>query len=511
MSNSVYPQVGSTPSGATSERPSNPKIGDTYYNGTVGLFQIYTANGWLPINASAGIPLNTAAADVGTSRAYNNGAATVSFSQPTNGGLPSQFTAVSTPGSLSATGSSSPITVTGLLSNTSYTFGVSASNDLGTSAYSIASSAITVTTVPQAPQSFSGTASNFGAVTLNWTLGANGGKALTKQNVTASPGGATVELSGSATTTTFTGLTGGTLYTFTINATNANGVSANTTTTVTPFSELPAEALIIAGGGSGMSGGGHDAGSAGGAGGYRSFASLGLPSTFTVTVGAGGAAVNNNQGNKGSDSRIASTYATGGGLGGFADAASIKAGGSGGGGLRANPGPGNQGNYTPVEGYAGSAGWSPDSWGGNYRGSGGGGASQVPQSPGHDGGAGLASSITGTSITRAGGGGGGSGWDTGNVPGAGGAGGGGQGTFATNAGPGATNTGSGGGGVGVTFSNQATRNSGAGGSGLCVIAYPTSYPAMTTVGAGLTYTVDTSSRPGFRIYTFTAGTGTVTF
>ncbi len=511
MSNSIYPGVNPTPGGSTSERPSNPKIGDTYYNGTVGLFQIYTANGWLPINASAGIPLNCSAVDVGTSRPYNNGAATVSFDQAANGGFPSQFTALSTPGSLSATGSSSPIVVEGLSSNTSYTFGAAASNDLGTSAYSIASSAITVTTVPQAPQSFAGTASNFGAVTLTWTLGATGGKALTKQNVTASPGGATVELNGSATTTTFTGLTGGTSYTFTINATNLNGVSSNATTTVTPFSELPAEALIIAGGGSGMSGGGHDAGSAGGAGGYRSFASLGLPSSFTVTVGAGGAAVNNNQGNKGSDSRIADTYATGGGRGGFADAASNKAGGSGGGGLRANGGTGNQGGYNPVEGYNGSAGWSPDSWGGNYRGSGGGGASGEPPSPGHDGGPGRASSITGTSITRAGGGGGGSGWDTGNVPGAGGAGGGGQGTYATNAGAGTPNTGSGGGGVGVTFSNQATRNSGAGGSGLCVIAYPTSYPAIASIGGGLTYSVDTSSRPGYRIYTFTAGTGTVSF
>ena len=511
MSNSVYPEVSSTPSGTTAARNASPVIGDTYYNGTLGLFQIYTANGWLPINASAGIPLNTSAADVGTSRAYNNGAATVSFDQATNGGFPSQFTALSTPGSLSATGSSSPITVTGLLSNTSYTFGAAASNDLGTSAYSISSSAITATTVPQAPQSFSGTASNFGAVTLNWTIGATGGKALSKQDVTASPGGATVELSGSATTTTFTGLTGGTEYTFTINATNANGVSANATTTVTPFSELPAEALIIAGGGSGMSGNGHDAGSAGGAGGYRSFASLALPSSFTVTVGAGGAAVNNAQGNKGSNSRIASTYATGGGRGGYADAASNKTGGSGGGGLRANPGLGNEGNYSPVEGYAGSAGWAPDSWGGNYRGSGGGGASQIPPSPGHDGGAGLASSITGTSITRAGGGGGGSGWDTGNVPGAGGAGGGVQGTYATNAGPGSTNTGSGGGGVGVTFSNQATRNSGAGGSGLCVIAYPTSYPAITSIDAGLTYSVSTVARAGYRVYTFTAGTGTVSF
>lgn len=32
----------------------------------------------------------------------------------------------------------------------------------------------------------------------------------------------------------------------------------------------------------------------------------------------------------------------------------------------------------------------------------------------------------------------------------------------------------------------------------------------TTIGAGLTYTVSTVSRPGYRVYTFTAGTGTIT-
>jgi hypothetical protein len=30
------------------------------------------------------------------------------------------------------------------------------------------------------------------------------------------------------------------------------------------------------------------------------------------------------------------------------------------------------------------------------------------------------------------------------------------------------------------------------------------------VGAGLTFTLDTSSRTGFNVYSFTAGTGTVT-
>jgi hypothetical protein len=51
---------------------------------------------------------------------------------------------------------------------------------------------------------------------------------------------------------------------------------------------------------------------------------------------------------------------------------------------------------------------------------------------------------------------------------------------------------------------------GNGGSGIVLIAYPDGYDAFTTIGGGLTYTVDTTSRSGYRVYSFTAGTGTVT-
>jgi hypothetical protein len=43
-----------------------------------------------------------------------------------------------------------------------------------------------------------------------------------------------------------------------------------------------------------------------------------------------------------------------------------------------------------------------------------------------------------------------------------------------------------------------------------ILAYPSSFPAITTIPGGLTYTVSTVSRPGYRVYTFTAGTGSIT-
>jgi hypothetical protein len=73
---------------------------------------------------------------------------------------------------------------------------------------------------------------------------------------------------------------------------------------------------------------------------------------------------------------------------------------------------------------------------------------------------------------------------------------------------GGTNTGGGGGGGwndGTSFSAGA-----AGGSGVVILAYPSSFPAIATIPGSLTHTVSTVSRAGYRVYTFTAGTGSIT-
>jgi hypothetical protein len=41
-----------------------------------------------------------------------------------------------------------------------------------------------------------------------------------------------------------------------------------------------------------------------------------------------------------------------------------------------------------------------------------------------------------------------------------------------------------------------------------IIAYPNTFPALTSIGGTLTYTQPT--RAGYRVYQFTGGTGTVT-
>jgi hypothetical protein len=126
-----------------------------------------------------------------------------------------------------------------------------------------------------------------------------------------------------------------------------------------------------------------------------------------------------------------------------------------------------------------------------------------------NGGNGSADSITGVSVTRAGGGGGATynttGGGTGGTGGGGGGGARGQGTS------GSANTGGGGGGANGTqltppFPYYAGGN---GGSGIVILAYTSSVRAIDFIDAGLTYTVDTTTRSGYRVYSFTAGTGRI--
>ena len=179
------------------------------------------------------------ATDVGTSRAYNNGAATVAFTAAGTGPAATSYTAVSTPGSFTATGSSSPLTVTGLQSSTSYTFVVYATNAAGNSANSSASNSITATTVPQAPTIGTATATGQTTATLTYTANATGG--LT--NTFSVNGGG----SGSgASPISITGLAAGTSYSFSVTATNSNGTATSgTSNTIT--TSFAAGGFVVAG------------------------------------------------------------------------------------------------------------------------------------------------------------------------------------------------------------------------------------------------------------------------
>jgi hypothetical protein len=210
--------------GNTANRPQNPVLGLLYYNAELGYFESYTSNGWFPIAVAPGIPSSVVATNQGSARTYNNGQTSVAFTPNTSGGAANSFIVRPTPTTSPATftGSSSPITITNLVSNTQYTYTVIAASTYGNSSESTSSTGVVATTVPQAPTIGAVTSGNTLA-TVAYTAGATGGSSVTSYTATSSPGGLTGTGSSPI---TVSGLTNGTAYTFTVTATNANGTSA---------------------------------------------------------------------------------------------------------------------------------------------------------------------------------------------------------------------------------------------------------------------------------------------
>jgi hypothetical protein len=230
------------------------------------------------------------------------------------------------------------------------------------------------------------------------------------------------------------------------------------------------EYLVIGGGGGGGRGSGGPGG--GGAGGYLegTIASLSIGDQ-TITVGAGGAGASSGSdgGANGGDSSIGSlVIADGGGYGAGRTVGYGGAGGSGGGAADyLNPSTANPsgGTATSGQGYNGGNGVYSGATFGGGGGGGAGAAGANGSTVGGVGGAGKASSITGTSVTRAGGGGG---TGTGGASTSGGSGGGGASAVLNDTNPGsngAANTGSGGGGGTLNAAG------GSGGSGVVIIRY----------------------------------------
>ena len=107
-------------------------------------------------------------APTSVSAAAGQGQATVSFTAPaSNGGAAiTSYTVISSPGNFSVSGAGSPLTVTGLTNGTAYTFTVTATNSVGTSSASTASSSVTpivprITTEPTAQNVTAGEVATF--------------------------------------------------------------------------------------------------------------------------------------------------------------------------------------------------------------------------------------------------------------------------------------------------------------------------------------------------------------
>lgn len=157
--------------------------------------------------------------------------ATVAFLAPaSNGGSPIlDYEVTRSPGGQTTTGTTSPITVTGLTNGTAYTFTVKARNAVGLSLPSAASNAVTpvaagsggTATVPGAPGSVSAVGGNTTATVSFAPPASNGGAAISSYKVTSNPD--VIMATGTSSPITVQGLTNGTSYTFVVSATNLVG------------------------------------------------------------------------------------------------------------------------------------------------------------------------------------------------------------------------------------------------------------------------------------------------
>jgi uncharacterized repeat protein (TIGR02543 family) len=182
-----------------------------------------TASTSAAINAAPSAPRNVTATSA-------NGSAVVSWDAPLDerGSAVTGYTITAytagnvAAGTCTATAPTETCTVSGLSNGVAYTFKATATNGIGTSAQSTASSAVTPSTVPNAPTGVVASAGDASA-SVSFSAPTNtGGSAITGYVVTASDG---TTASGTTSPIRITGLSNDTAYTFTVKAVNANGDS----------------------------------------------------------------------------------------------------------------------------------------------------------------------------------------------------------------------------------------------------------------------------------------------
>ena len=179
--------------------------------------------------------------DSGSGRAFDNGATFLTFT-PTifDGKLPIidyliTATAEDNVAITQTVSNLNSFVFTGLRSGVKYRYKIRARNSVSDSADSSEVGPDTATTVPGRPTSLTAiNLSNGGGITLNWVAPSNAGKAITSYTITPTIG-APIVTNSTSTTYAFSGVVG-TVYNFTVAATNENGTGEASTAsgTVTP-------------------------------------------------------------------------------------------------------------------------------------------------------------------------------------------------------------------------------------------------------------------------------------
>ena len=235
-------------------------------NGVSYIFRVAAVNavgtsGW-SVSSSGVTPRTLPTAPTSLAGVYGNASAALSWSAPADDGGASissyaiQFSsnAGTTWTSFTNTASANTaVTVTGLTNGTTYVFRVAAINSVGTGAWSATSTSVVPRTAPGAPTAVAGTYGNT-QVGLTWAAPAsNGGSGITDYVIEYSSDSGTTwtafsDSESTAVTTTVTGLTNGTLYSFRVAAVNdaGRGVWSSASSGVTPRT-TPGAATAVTG------------------------------------------------------------------------------------------------------------------------------------------------------------------------------------------------------------------------------------------------------------------------
>ena len=506
------------PSGLNAGRPANPAYGQLYSNGETNRLELYTqASGWQNIvQETPGV-----ASITGTYlESANSGTITIAGTNFVSGAIASAIGTNGVEVIASSTTYNSLVQLTAVftgLSNANEPYNIKVTNP--SNLFGLLPNALYVNASP-VWQTASGSLGTFiEQVSISVSAIATDETAITYALASGStlPSGISLNSSTGVISGTLPNISSNTTYNFTINASDGTNSIVPRSFSITANAYADVQYVIVAGGGGGAGGQpGLGVGGGGGAGGYRSsvigentggglsaetlFSAI--PGTaYTVTVGNGGSgASGGNLPSNGENSIFGSIVALGGGFGGRPSADTPRTVGSGGSGGGVGQSGTGTGTGTSGQGYNGG---SPN--GVNSAGGGGGAGAQGLDGASGTGGVGVASSITGSSIFRAGGGGGGRHIAQGGTASGGNGGGGNSGPTNGNGVSGSTNTGGGGGGGGES---GGTFSGGNGGSGVVIIKYANTL--SPTISGGLTSSTSTAVL-GFKITTFTAGSGTITF
>lgn len=220
--------------GMTSQRPASPTAGDLFFNLQKKAFEVWTGSAWVSVAVNGAVP---DAPTLGTVT-LSGLTASIPFTGPTDYGDASitSYTITSNPGSISASGASSPISLSGLSASTAYTFTGTATNAYGVSLSSSSSNSVTTASVPGAPTSVTvSDPGSDGYAYVQWTAPAsNGGSAITDYVIeySSNSGSSWTTFSDGVSTNTnatVTGLLLNTSYIFRVSATNLVGTGTAST------------------------------------------------------------------------------------------------------------------------------------------------------------------------------------------------------------------------------------------------------------------------------------------